>query len=51
MIRTIFTLASFATVVFGGLAGNSAAIVGGVAGLSLVVLSCWLSARRGEWTR
>lgn len=51
MIRTIVTLGSAATVALGCLNGETAAIVGGLVGLALVVLSCRLAARNGEWSR
>lgn len=50
-LRTLVTLASGATVALGAVYGSTAAMLGGIAGFGLVVASCRLSARNGEWSR
>jgi hypothetical protein len=49
MTRVVVTLASVGALAVGLVNGAVAATVAGGVGLGLVVLSCRLSARNGEW--
>jgi hypothetical protein len=45
------TIVSATRVSFGAVFGHAGAVIAGLVGLSLVVLSCRLSAKNGEWSR
>jgi hypothetical protein len=49
MTRVVVTLAGMGGVGYGLVTGSVPALVVGLIGLGLVVLSCRLGARHGEW--